>query len=253
MRPHVVHSNSPPPPYHSREVDEHNREVEEGRRREELENIRNRNQWQREVEEHDREVKENRRCEEEERIRIREQWGREVAEHDRKVEERQKREEEERLRLNMFWTDPEPHMCTTYSTREFTARLVNVPSYYNRRVEACMATAIQIHGVESTPKWCEDHGPNNVVGHWEVDQQQPDCVSHWTWYKDLGCVSPGSGQRRIEQYLKNIPSGGDWREFCATTPASFNGVHFIGAQSCLLDRNNDGTWGYWDIDDESCN
>ncbi|KAG0702056.1 hypothetical protein DFH29DRAFT_999701 [Suillus ampliporus] len=156
-----------------------------------------------------------------------------------------------RNRLNLFWTDPKPHMCTTYSTREFTARLINVPYFYNRRVEACMATAIQIHGVEYTPKWCEDHGPNNVVGHWKVDQQ-PDCVSYWTWYKDLGCVSPGSGQRRIEQYLKNIPLGGDWREFCATTPTSLNGVHFIGAQSCLLDPNNDGTWGYWDIDDKRC-
>ncbi|KAG1748335.1 uncharacterized protein EDB91DRAFT_1314852 [Suillus paluster] len=192
--------------------------------------------------------------EDDDRNRLREQWRRERANHEScKWRRGRRREEEERLRLNMFWTDAEPHMCTTYGTREYTARLVNVPSYYNRRVEACMATAIQIHGVNYTPKWCEDHGSNNVVGHWEVDQQQPDCVPHWDWYKDFGCVSPGSGQRRIEQHLKNIPEGADWREFCATTPASFNGVHFIGAQSCLLDPNNGGTWGYWDIDDERCN
>ncbi|KAG0708470.1 hypothetical protein DFH29DRAFT_482567 [Suillus ampliporus] len=235
-------------------VDTHNRwSLEDSER------IRLRAQWDFELRHHEQEVLKrvdtNKRwsLEDSERIRIREQWGREVEEYKREVEERRKNEEEERLRLNMFWTDPEPHMCTSYSTREFTARLVNVPSNYNRRVEACMATAIQIHGVEYTPKWCEDHGPNNVVGHWEVNQQQPDCVSSWIWYKDLGCVSPGSGLRRIEQSLKNIPLGGSWSEFCATTPASFNGVHFVGAQSCLLDPNNNGTWGYWDIDDKRCN
>jgi hypothetical protein len=74
---------------------------------------------------------------------------------DPEAEERQKREDE-RLRSNMFWTDLTPHTCTTYATREYTARLVNVPSYYNRRVEACMATPVKIHGTEYTPKWCED-------------------------------------------------------------------------------------------------
>jgi hypothetical protein len=70
--------------------------------------------------------------------------------------ERQEREDR-RLRLNMFWTDLTSHACTTYATREYTARLVNIPSYYNRRVEACMAAPVKIHGVEYTPKWCEDH------------------------------------------------------------------------------------------------
>ncbi|KAG1748336.1 uncharacterized protein EDB91DRAFT_1245044 [Suillus paluster] len=183
------------------------------------------------------------------------------------MEERQKHEEEERLKLNMFWTNPEPHACTTYGTREYTARLVNVPSYYNRSVEACMATAIQIHGANYTPKWCEDHGLNNVIGHWEVDQQQPDCASFWLWYRDYGCISPGSGQRvsvseiiimsrfddvqRIEHYLESLPSGGDWKEFCATTPASFHGLHFTGAQTCF--QKDLGTNGHWVIDDESYN
>ncbi|KAG2069561.1 hypothetical protein BDR04DRAFT_1101442 [Suillus decipiens] len=185
-----------------------------------------------------------------ERNRLREQWRTEMENHKRDMEERQKQEEEERLRLNMFWTDLESHTCTTYGTREYTARLVNVPSYYNRRVEACMATSVKIHGVEYKPKWCEDHGPDNVIGHWEVDQHEPDCASYWIWYKDFGCMSPGSGQRRIEHYLENIPSGGDWKEFCATTPISFRGMHFTGAQFCF--NKDHATWGHWVFDDKSC-
>ncbi|KAG0702049.1 hypothetical protein DFH29DRAFT_999692 [Suillus ampliporus] len=187
--------------------------------------------------------------EEDERFRLREQWRREVEEHRREVEERQRREEEERLRLNMFWTEPESHLCTTYDTRTYTARLVNVPSYYNRRVEACMATPVKIHGVEHKPKWCEDHGSDNVIGHWEVDQE-PGCASYWNWYKDRGCVSPGSGQRCVEQYLENLPFGADWAEFCATTPASFRGMHFTGAQFCF--QWDYGTYGHWVFDDDSC-
>ena len=55
-------------------------------------------------------------------------------------------------------------------------------------------------------------GPTKVVGHWEIDEHEPDCASYWSWYKDFvrgyidsslhitdqipqGCVSPGSGQR----------------------------------------------------------
>ncbi|KAG1729263.1 hypothetical protein EDB19DRAFT_125440 [Suillus lakei] len=150
----------------------------------------------------------------------------------------------------MFWVDLESHTCTTYATREYTARLGNVPSNYDRRLEACMTKPVQIHGIEHTPKWCKDHGSNNVIGHWEIEQQQPDCASYWNWYKDLGCVSPGSGQRRIEHYLENLPPGGDWKEFCATTPASFLGMHFTGAQSCFERRG--GVYGHWVFDDENC-
>ncbi|KAG1846106.1 hypothetical protein DFJ58DRAFT_705948 [Suillus subalutaceus] len=192
-----------------------------------------REQWGTEVEKHDREMEERLKRDEDLKNRTREQWKKEEDGHQHEVGERRKHEEEERLRLNMFWTDPTSHTCTTYATREYTARLVNVPSYYNRRVEACMATPIEIHGIEYTPKWCEDQGPNNVTGHWEVDQREPDCASYWTWYKDFGCISPGSGQRRIEHYLENLPSGADWKEFCATTPVSFHGMHFMGAEFCF--------------------
>jgi len=219
-------------------------------RLEDNERINLREQWGTEVEKHDREVEDRLRRDEEHKSHMHEQWEREVEEHDREVEERRKHEEEERLRLNMFWTDLASHTCTTYATREYTARLVNVPSYYNRRVEACMATPVKIHGIEYMPKWCEDHGPNDVIGHWEVDQHEPDCASYWIRYKDFGCISPGSGQRRIEHYLEHLPSGADWKEFCATTPASFLGMHFMGSEFCF--QNNGGTYGHWVFDDESC-
>ncbi|KAG2105742.1 uncharacterized protein F5147DRAFT_579342 [Suillus discolor] len=202
-----------------------------------------RKDWNIELRRHEEEVLKH--------IEIKKRWLLEDKEHEREVEEKRKHEEEERLRLNMFWTDLTSHRCTSYATREYTARLVNVPSYYNRRVEACMATPVTIHGVEYTPKWCEDHGPNNVVGHWEVDQHQPDCAPYWTWYKDFGCISPGSGQRRIEHYLEHLPSGADWKEFCATTPASFLGMHFVGSEFCF--QWNGGTYGHWVFDDASCN
>ncbi|KAG1773397.1 hypothetical protein EV702DRAFT_1201088 [Suillus placidus] len=201
-----------------------------------------RREWDIELHQHQQEVLK--------RIDTQKRWRLEVEEHAREVEERRRNDEDERLRLNMFWIDLASHTCTTYGTREYTARLVNVPPYYNRRVEACMATSVKIHGTEYTPKWCEDHGPNNVIGHWEIDQHEPDCASYWVWYKDFGCISPGSGQRRIEHSLDNIPSGGDWKEFCATTPASFRGMHFMGAEFCF--NKNGATWGHWAIDDESC-
>ncbi|KAG1748347.1 uncharacterized protein EDB91DRAFT_1314984 [Suillus paluster] len=185
------------------------------------------------------------------RDHIRKEWDIELHYH-HEMEEKWKREEEERFRLNMFWTNLKSQTCTAYGTREYTARLVNVPSHYNRRVDACMATPIEIHGVNYTTKWCEDHGPNNVIGHWEVDLQQPDCTSYWYWYKDLGCVSPGSGQQLVQHRLQNLPSGSDWREFCATTPASFHGIHFLGAQFCFK-RVFQGVYGQWVLDDVRCN
>ncbi|KAG1814024.1 uncharacterized protein BJ212DRAFT_1241456, partial [Suillus subaureus] len=180
------------------------------------------------------EVNKRWRHDEEERTRICEQWRREADEHKHEVEDGWKHEEEEHLRLNMFWTDLTSHMCMTYATQEYTAQLVNVPSYCKHCMKACMATLVEIHRAEYTPKWCKDHvgGPNDVIGHWEVDQHEPDCALYWSLYKDLGCVSPGSSQQCIEHHLKNLLSGGDWKEFCATTPASFRGMHFMGAEFC---------------------
>jgi len=93
----------------------------------------------------------------------------------------------------------------------------------------------------------------------------------WIWSASKffahNIVSEVDGMQRIEHYLENIPSGGDWKEFCATTPISFRGMHFTGAQFCfekvcqsvaliwhdlLIILQNHATWGHWVFDDESC-
>ncbi|OJA13866.1 hypothetical protein AZE42_08212 [Rhizopogon vesiculosus] len=237
-----------------RETEEHERSLRETIRRETQEKGARRAQWATEIKDHERNLNEAIRRENQEKEARRAQWAtEEVEQHNRDIEERQRREKEEHQRLNIHWTDPESHTCTTYGTREYTGRLANIPEDYDRRVEACMAIPIQIHGVGYKANWCEDHGPSNMIGHWKVDQHEPECTSYWSSYEDLGCVSQGSGQRRIEHYLENIPSGGDQREFCATTPASFRGMHFMGAQFCFQKHHFGGMYGQWVIDDESCN
>ncbi|KIJ14808.1 hypothetical protein PAXINDRAFT_169494 [Paxillus involutus ATCC 200175] len=159
-------------------------------------------------------------------------------------------DQDERYRLNMVWVDVEPHGCISYSTREYTARLANVPSDYNRRVEACKATPLVVHGQSYLPHTCEDNGPDSVIATWHVNQSQPDCVTFWTDYKDKGCTSVGSRKRRIEHRLENLPSGGDWREFSATTPVRFGDMHFSGAQEAF--QSDRGVYGLWEIDDNKC-
>ncbi|KAF8836366.1 hypothetical protein BDN67DRAFT_1014759 [Paxillus ammoniavirescens] len=150
----------------------------------------------------------------------------------------------------MVWVDVTPHGCTSYATREYTARLANVPSDYNRRVEACKVTPLVVHGQSYLPHTCEDNGLDTVIGTWHVNHNQPDCVAFWTEYKDKGCTSVGSRKRRIEHRLENLPWGGDWREFSATTPVTFNDMHFSGAQEAF--QSVWGVYGLWEIDDHEC-
>ncbi|KAG6379349.1 hypothetical protein JVT61DRAFT_11811 [Boletus reticuloceps] len=56
----------------------------------------------------------------------------------------------------MFWGGIEAHTCTTYATREYTAQLMNLPTTWEHRVEACKATPLEVHGVSYLPKSCED-------------------------------------------------------------------------------------------------
>ncbi|KAF8557893.1 hypothetical protein OG21DRAFT_136998 [Imleria badia] len=161
-----------------------------------------------------------------------------------------KREEEELQKLNMFWGSVEAHTCTTYATREYTAQLMNLPATWVNQVEACKATPLEVHGISYLPKSCEDKGHGVVMGRWEIGQHEPDCNSYWTQYKVQGCISHESGKRRIEHYLENLPEGGDWREFCATTPARFHRMEFSGSQECYQFRY--GTYGLWEIDDITC-
>ncbi|KAG6336734.1 hypothetical protein ID866_2339 [Astraeus odoratus] len=211
-----------------RRVDEHNQEMD-----------RQRLEWWHEAEEHQRAMDKQRR-----------EWRREVEEHDRREKERREHEKQERQKMNMWWGQVEAHHCTTYATREYTAILKNLPADYPFRVEACKETPLEVHGVSYLPMTCEDKGPGLVIGRWEVNQNEPDCMTFWNWYKDKGCTSVRSGKRRIEHYMENLPRGGDWREFCATTPANFLGMHFSGAQICF--QENLGTYGHWEVEDPSC-
>jgi len=158
--------------------------------------------------------------------------------------------DEERLRLNLVWVNEESHSCITYGTREYTAWLAHVPSGYKCGVEACKKTPLVIHGVSYLPHACKDNGPGGIVGSWRVNQGQPDCNTFWVDYRDKGCIAVGSGKRRIEHRLENLPTGGDWREFVATTPARFNGLQFSGAEEAF--ESEWGIYGVWEIDDAEC-
>ncbi|KAI6025136.1 hypothetical protein PISMIDRAFT_672937 [Pisolithus microcarpus 441] len=212
-------------------------EVEEENHLQEMEQWRTK--WQQEEENHHRAMEQQRA-----------EWRWEVEEHDRLERERRDQEKLERQKMDMFWDQVEAHHCTTYATREYTAYLANLPVDYPHRMEACKETPLEIHGRKHLPKYCEDHGPGTVIGRWEVNHNEPDCVSFWNWFKDKGCTSEQSGRRRFEHYLENLPFGSDWREFCATTPVSFHGMHFPGAEICF--QYNLGTYGHWEIEDSSC-
>ncbi|KAL4077956.1 hypothetical protein J3A83DRAFT_4186212 [Scleroderma citrinum] len=230
-------------------------EVEKKNHEHELEQ--QRLEWQHELEEYDRRMYERRlewqrqaAAYRQEMDKQRLEWKREWDEHDRRERERRQRDKQERQKMDMFWGQVEAHHCTTYATREYTALLKNLPTDYRYRVEACRETPLEIHGVSYLPKDCEDKGPGVVIGRWEVNQNEAACVTFWNWYKDKGCTSEGSGKRRIEHYLENLPKGSDWREFCSTTPASFLGMHFPGAEICF--QENLGTYGHWEIEDYGC-
>jgi len=158
--------------------------------------------------------------------------------------------QEERLRLNLHWGDVDTHTCTTYATRGYSAQLLNLPTSWYDRVDACMATPLGIHGISYFPKYCDDKGPGVVIGRWEIDQQEPDCTTYWDEYNDKGCTSPGSGKRHYTHKLMNLPEGSDWREFCATTPISFKNMHFPGAEECFTSIW--GVYGRWELDDSRC-
>ncbi|KIJ09196.1 hypothetical protein PAXINDRAFT_17704 [Paxillus involutus ATCC 200175] len=136
--------------------------------------------------------------------------------------EREQREEDERRRLNMFWVDVEPYGCATYATRQYTARLANVPSKYNRRVEACKATPLVVHDQSYLPSTCEDNGSNGIIG---------------------------TGLRHVTPL--NYRAAPRWvLEGDATTPVRFHGMQFSGAEESF--QSTWGVYGLWEIDDDEC-
>jgi len=224
-------------------TEQHEAEVAQRIREEHEREERAQQEWTRKIERQVREFEEMLSREREERARERENWEREV-------EERERREEEERQKLHMFWGHVEAHKCTTYATREFTAQLMNLPTTWKRRLDACRATSLEIRGTSYFPQTCEDKGPGVVIGRWEINQQEPECTTSWESYNDKGCTSPGSGRKLVTHKLIGLPEKGDWVEFCATTPARFDHMQFPGAQECI--QSIWGVYGQWEIDDGNC-
>ncbi|KAH0826281.1 hypothetical protein J3R83DRAFT_5753 [Lanmaoa asiatica] len=164
----------------------HERDVARWTREEDEHQERVRQQWAQEYERHAREDEEYEKA-------VARRWRREVEDHDQIDKERRKREEEDRQKLNMFWGGIEPHTCTTYATREYTAQLMNLPIAWEHRVEACKATPLEVHGTSYLPKSCEDKGPGAVIGRWEINRHEPDCATFWNWYKDKESLFPTYG------------------------------------------------------------
>ncbi|KAJ7711999.1 hypothetical protein B0H14DRAFT_3019760 [Mycena olivaceomarginata] len=185
-------------------------------------------------------------------VRDKEDWK-----DEKRGEARRKKEEQDRIRAKFYWEDlgADQH-CLRYSTRQYTARVANVPRQYDP-VQACKETAIEIN----------DRGCRGVIGHWMVPD--PSCVTHFDSFADKvsrpilpliyvgaqsnhrDCTGPGSGRRLIESRLWNLQGGDDWRDMCSTTPADFRGLHFEGPDSCE-NWGIRGVWGTWNIEDREC-
>ncbi|KAI5827910.1 hypothetical protein K523DRAFT_374005 [Schizophyllum commune Tattone D] len=118
----------------------------------------------------------------------------------------------------------------------------------------CMndAPAVEVTGkVLKRPTWCDMREDHTIVGHWVVDYGEPECVSSWGWFADKGCTAEGSGLRTFESDLHGRLDAGAWRDMCRRTPAIVRGVKFAGAMRCY-NRDDEGIWGAWDIEDKSC-
>lgn len=125
------------------------------------------------------------------------------------------------------WTNLESHSCTTYATREYTAELSGSP-FSRRRMEICIATPVLVHDWPQWPSRCEYVGQRfslvdklltwsnkrsgKVIGHFAISNNEPDCVTYWSGYRDMvgrkscllfilttlplkGCTAPGSKKR----------------------------------------------------------
>ena len=144
-----------------RATEQHEAEVARRIREEHEREEQSLHEWTRKIEQHAREFEEMLSREREQRTRVRENWEREV-------EERERHEEEERQKLHMFWGHVEAHKCITYATREYTAQLVNLPTTWKHRLDACEATPLEVHGNSYFPKTCEDKvgdSPRGCSGH----------------------------------------------------------------------------------------
>ncbi|KAF8897758.1 hypothetical protein BD779DRAFT_1492357 [Infundibulicybe gibba] len=181
------------------------------------------------------------------------EWDRERRQRQRWEWEQERREEQERRRMNLWWDKPIAGLqCFAHGSREYTARLWNIPIGYNW-TKACENTKVEINGMSiSKPDFCEDRGIwGGVYGHWIVHTGEIACLPHWGSFSDQGCVAEGSHLHRVHSRLWNIGGSNDWMRMCSTAPATFHNRHFARPTYC----ENKGFWGIygiWEYEDFSC-
>ncbi|KII94909.1 hypothetical protein PLICRDRAFT_33739 [Plicaturopsis crispa FD-325 SS-3] len=211
-----------------------------------------RERWERERNDH---AREHEGWERERETREKEHERKRIEkERKQREQERQREEEERRQRMNLYWDTPvlASQSCHSYATREYTARLWNIPAFGYDWTKACNETPIHIHNVTiESPTWCENRGMwSGMHGHWLVDFNEPDCIPFWGDFVDKDCTAEGSGRHRVESRLWNVHSGG-WENMCATTPATIHGFHYDKPTAC----DNRGIWGMygiWEVEDPGC-
>lgn len=150
------------------------------------------------------------------------------------------------------WDKPQPgEHCAAFGTREYTARLWNLPLFADW-TRICENTKAKIHGVNIKPSYCESKWPfGGVEGHWVIDFNEEDCTPHWGKFVDKGCLAKGSKTRRFQSRLWNIKRRQDWRTMCETAPANFQSLKNATPKLCD-DRGIWGIYGIWEVDDPNC-
>jgi hypothetical protein len=143
---------------------------------------RRRKEWERERREHQREH---------------ERWDRERNEHNREHErekererqrERERREEKHQQKLGLYWDEPTPGAhCRAYGTREYTARLWNIPMFYDWMM-ACKTTPIVIHNKTiETPFQCENRVSSSSSAFTQAVENPPSGGHFWWNVWPLAC------------------------------------------------------------------
>ncbi|TFK71760.1 hypothetical protein BDN72DRAFT_837148 [Pluteus cervinus] len=153
----------------------------------------------------------------------------------------------------LAWDEPRPgDHCSAYGTREYTARLLDIPNS-QEGTRACQMSKMEIRGiVYDKPSRCEYRGSTGeVFGHWEVTNEM-GCLPSWRAFSKEGCTNEGTGshQRRVKARLQGVQKGDDWMKMCTTTPAKIDGLHFSKPSYC--EKGILGVYGVWGIEDTKC-
>ncbi|KAF8954668.1 hypothetical protein BDZ97DRAFT_437799 [Flammula alnicola] len=142
--------------------------------------------------------------------------------------------------------------CLRYATREYTAKLADVPPGQDS-MRICKDTPVEIHDRVLFTDFCQDLGfGRGVWGFWIVDFDEPDCETRWGEFTDVGCLDaiPPS-VRRVESRLENLQPGSSWQFMCVTTPADIYGHNFQTRSECFKLGKSD-IYGTWNLPNSSC-